>query len=84
MSIRVIAWPVSGLLDYQSHMGGCQNYGPFLGTLPIRRRIIIGIKKGTIIFDTHADGSNKRGKGKGGTWNEALPERNLQQRSLSP
>ena len=25
-------------------MGGCQNYGPFLGTLNIRCRIIIGIR----------------------------------------
>ena len=30
-------------------MGGCQNYGPCLGTLD---RIIIGIKKGTIILTT--------------------------------
>ena len=33
-------------------MGGCQNYGPFLGTLSIRCRIIIGIQKGTIILTT--------------------------------
>ena len=33
-------------------MGGCQNYGPFLGTLNIRGRIIIGIQKGTIILTT--------------------------------
>ena len=33
-------------------MGGCQNYGPFLGTLHIRGRIIIGIQKGTIILTT--------------------------------
>ena len=33
-------------------MGGCQNYGPFLGTLNIRCRIIIGIQKGTIILTT--------------------------------
>ena len=31
-------------------MGGCQNYGPFLGTLNIRCRIIIGAHKGTIIL----------------------------------
>ena len=31
-------------------MGGCQDYGPFLGTLNIRCRIIIGIQKGTIIL----------------------------------
>ena len=34
------------------YMGGCQNYGPFLGTLNIRCRIIIGIHKGTIILTT--------------------------------
>ena len=33
-------------------MGGCQNYGPFWGTLNIRCRIIIGIQKGTIILTT--------------------------------
>ena len=34
-------------------MGGCQNYGPFLGTLNIRGRIVIGIQKGTIILTTN-------------------------------
>ena len=40
-------------------MGGCQNYGPFLGTLYIymRCRIIIGIQKGTIISITTHIGS---------------------------
>ena len=33
-------------------MGGCQNYGPFLGTLNIRCRIIMGTQKGTIILTT--------------------------------
>ena len=33
-------------------MGGCQNYGPFWGTLNIRCRIIIGIQKGTVILTT--------------------------------
>ena len=33
-------------------MGGCQNYGPFLGILNIRCRIIMGIQKGTIILTT--------------------------------
>ena len=33
-------------------MGGCQNYGPFWGTLNIRCRIITGIRKGTIILTT--------------------------------
>ena len=36
----------------QRHMGGCQKYGPFLGTLNIRGRIIIGIQKGTMILTT--------------------------------
>ena len=39
-------------LAVDSHMGGCQNYGPFLGTLHIRCRIIIEIHKGTIILTT--------------------------------
>ena len=34
------------------HMGGCQNYGPLLGTLKIRGRIIIGTPKRTIILTT--------------------------------
>ena len=33
-------------------MGGCQNYGPFLGTLNIRCRKMIWIQKGTIILTT--------------------------------
>ena len=33
-------------------MGGCQNYSPFLGTLNIRCRIIIGFQKGPIILTT--------------------------------
>ena len=34
-------------------MGVCQNYGPFLGTLNIRCRIIIGIQKRDHNFDNH-------------------------------
>ena len=34
------------------YMGGCQNYGPFWGTLNNRSRIIIGTQKGTIILTT--------------------------------
>ena len=34
------------------YMCGCQDYGPFLGTLNIRCRIIIGIQNGTIIWTT--------------------------------
>ena len=36
----------------EGYMEGCQNYGPFLGTLYIRGRIIIGTQKGTIILTT--------------------------------
>ena len=39
-----------GNLTY--YMGGCQNYGLFLGALNIRGRIIIGIQKRTIILTT--------------------------------
>ena len=35
------------------YMGGCQNYDPFLGTLDIRCRIIIGTQKGDHNFDSH-------------------------------
>ena len=42
------------------YMGSCQNYGPFLGTLNIRCRIILGIQKGTIILTTtHMDDVNR-------------------------
>ena len=41
------------------YMGGCQNYGPFLGTLNIRCRIIIGTQKGTIILTTAHMGALK-------------------------
>ena len=34
------------------HMHGCQNCGPFLGTLDIGFRITIGIQEGTIIWTT--------------------------------
>ena len=32
--------------------GSCQNYGPFLGTLNTRCRIILGTQKGTLILTT--------------------------------
>ena len=38
--------------QHQRLMGGCQSYGPFLGTLNIGCRIIIGIHKKTIILTT--------------------------------
>ena len=53
---RVQGYGRKGLLHNhfmtQVYMDGCQNYGPFLGTLNIRGRIIIGIQKGTIILTT--------------------------------
>ena len=30
------------------YMGGCQKFGPFLGILNIRCRVVIGIQKETI------------------------------------
>ena len=42
------------------HVGGCRNCGPFLGTLNIRCRNIIGIQKGTIILTTtHVEASRR-------------------------
>ena len=38
--------------DFGKHVGGCQNYGLFLGTLNIRCRIIIRTQKGTLILTT--------------------------------
>ena len=37
-------------------MGGCQNYGPFLGTLNIKGSIKIGTQKGDHNFDSHPYG----------------------------
>ena len=39
-------------MDIRCYMGGCQNYGPFLGTLNIRCRTILRTPKGTIILTT--------------------------------
>ena len=37
-------------------MGSCQNYGPFLGTINIRCRIMLRTQKGTpILTTTHMD-----------------------------
>ena len=33
-------------------MGSCQHYGPFLGTLNIRCRTILGTQRGTLILTT--------------------------------
>ena len=40
-------------------MRGSQNYGPFLGTLNIRCRIIVGIQKGPIILTTTQMSANE-------------------------
>ena len=37
----------------KGYMGGCQNYGPFLGTLNTTCRIIIGIQKRDHNTDNH-------------------------------
>ena len=43
------------------YMSGCQNYGPFLGTLNIRCRTIIGIQNRTInLTTTHIPVGNPR------------------------
>ena len=43
----------------REHVGGCQNDGPFLGTLNIGCRTIFGTQKETIIFTTtHANAEN--------------------------
>ena len=36
----------------ESHMGGCQNYGPLLGPLNTKCRIIKRTQKGTIVLTT--------------------------------
>ena len=44
------------------YMGGCQNYGPFLGTINNRCRIIIGTQKRDHNFDNHPYGEQKGSK----------------------
>ena len=44
-------------------MGSCQNYGPFLGTLNSRCRIIVGTQKGTILLTTTHVGFRVQGCG---------------------
>ena len=51
--ISVVPVGMVGFLSCEDpYMGGCQNYGSFLGTLNIRCRIISGIQKGTILLTT--------------------------------
>ena len=43
---------VSKVREETSHVGSCQNKGPFLGALNNRCRIIIGTQKGTLTLTT--------------------------------
>ena len=47
METTILQWGI-----YWGYMGGCQNYGPFVGSLNIRCYIRMGIQKGTIILTT--------------------------------
>ena len=49
---RADTWPGLGITAILLNIGGCQYYGPFLGTLNIRGRIIIGTQKDHN-FDNH-------------------------------
>ena len=53
-AIKRVLWQPqpSKIGTFQNHMGGCQNYGPSLGTLNVRCRTRIGTQKGTIILTT--------------------------------
>ena len=54
-----LGWTIILNRDPRSNVGGCQNYGPFLGSLNIRCRIRIGTQKGTIILTTtHVESHN--------------------------
>ena len=54
VSTTVHRYPSCSDLEFMAsvsiHMGGCQNYNPFWGTLSIMCRIRIGTLKGTIIL----------------------------------
>ena len=64
-------------------MGGCQNYDPFLGTLNIRCRIIIGIQKGAIILRTTHIGTRVQGvEGHGRVFSPAIVAAKLLFREL--
>ena len=51
MSLPAFRSHLHGLWD-GVYVGGCQNYGPLLGTLNVRCRTIQGTQKGTIILTT--------------------------------
>ena len=50
--VVVVVFIICLLVQFFDCLGGCQNYGPFLGTLNIRCRTILGTQKGTIILTT--------------------------------
>ena len=63
METAIVYWGCIGIMEkkmettivywgYIGYMGSCQNYGPFLGTLNIRCRTIMGTPKETIILTT--------------------------------
>ena len=51
MSVRHSLATTWAFLSFKEYVGGCQNYGPFLGTLNIRCRTIIGTQKRDPTFD---------------------------------
>ena len=59
--IKVAASTV-GLWGILHIMGGCQNYGPFLGALHIRCRTIMGNPKRDHNFDNHPYGGRSKGR----------------------
>ena len=69
--LRLVIWVVFKIMGFRDlgisglgfRMGGFLNYGPFLGTLNIRCRIIIGTQKGTIILTTTHLGFSAQGLG---------------------
>ena len=60
--------------DTFKYLGGCQNYDPFLGTLNIRCRVIIGIQKATIILTTTHLIPKDNGPWGGGGTRSRLPD----------
>ena len=59
-TMRNVAKPTSKNVSFERrvlsiyiYMGGCQNDGPFVGTLNIGGRIVIRTQKGTIILTTN-------------------------------
>ena len=51
LALGTVAWRFYEIPSVEL-MGGCQNYGPLLGPLNTRCRIILRTQKGTIIWTT--------------------------------